>query len=107
MKSIYNFLASVLFYPHNNEMKKFTFILLLVAFNSSCVKTGLGTVNLFAKFGHFKRIKNIAYADHELNQLNLYLPKKKEIKATILFFYGGCWGQCSNLKKDNYLLPTP
>lgn len=84
-------------------MKKIIIILLLITLNSSCVKTGLGTVNTIAKLGHFKSIKNIAYGKNELNFLNLYLPKNKVIKATIIFYYGGCWGYCSDLNKDNYL----
>ena len=70
---------------------------------TSCVSGGLGLINGMAKFGHYKSHLNIDYAAKPLNTLNLYIPDDREVIATVVFFYGGCWGQCSNKGKDSYL----
>jgi acetyl esterase/lipase len=56
-----------------------------------------------ARIGHFDKYKDISYGEHALNKLDLYLPNKHKATATIVFFYGGCWGQCTNKGKRTYL----
>ncbi len=80
-------------------MKKIT-LLLIICLLSSCAKTGLHVINNFAKSGQFETHKNIDYGSQKLN---LYVPKGKTITATVIYFYGGCWGQCSSYNKDDYL----
>ena len=80
-------------------MKKIT-LLLIICLLSSCAKTGLHVINDFAKSGQFQTYKNISYGKQKLN---LYIPKEKEVSATVIYFYGGCWGQCSSYNKDDYL----
>jgi acetyl esterase/lipase len=78
-------------------------IFLLSSLLTSCVSSGLKVINSLAKSKNFESYQNVPYADKEYNNLNLYTPKNKEVKATIIFFYGGCWGHCSTLNKDNYI----
>lgn len=78
-------------------------VLLFALILSSCVNTGLGLINGIAKSGKYSVSKDISYGPHEQNKLDLYLPKTQKISATIVFFYGGCWGQCSALEKHHYL----
>ncbi len=80
-------------------MKKIT-LLLIICLLSSCAKTGLHVINNFAKSGQFQTYKNISYGKQKLN---LYIPKEKEVSATVIYFYGGCWGQCSSYNKDDYV----
>ncbi len=80
-------------------MKKIT-LLLIICLLSSCAKTGLHVINNFAKSGQFETHKNIDYGSQKLN---LYVPNGKTITATVIYFYGGCWGQCSSYNKDDYL----
>lgn len=87
---------------------KLSFVLLIMAVLialtlTSCVSTGLGFINGIAKSGDFTLTTDISYGPHAQNKLDLYLPKSQKASATILFFYGGCWGYCSNLDKHHYL----
>lgn len=76
-------------------------ILILTLF--SCANTGLKVINGLAKSQHYRSFNDIEYAKYPHNKLNLYLPKEKAIIATIIFYYGGCWGHCSQYNKDDYL----
>ncbi|MBL4661884.1 MAG: alpha/beta hydrolase [Alcanivoracaceae bacterium] len=78
-------------------------MLFMLSLLTSCVSGGLGLINGMAKFGHYKSHLNLNYSDKPLNTLNLYIPEDREVIATVVFFYGGCWGQCSNKGKDSYL----
>ncbi len=75
-------------------------LILLVLIITSCAKTGLHVINNFAKSGQFETHQNISYGEQKLD---LYIPKDKAITATVIYFYGGCWGQCSSYNKDDYL----
>ncbi len=79
---------------------KETILILLTFLMTSCAKTGLHVINNFAKSGQFETHKNISYGKQKLN---IYIPKDKVITATIIYFYGGCWGQCSSYDKGDYL----
>jgi acetyl esterase/lipase len=79
------------------------FVLLSSSLLSSCVSGGLKVINSLAKSKEFESHQNLPYADKAHNNLNLFIPKNQNIKATIIFFYGGCWGNCSTLNKDHYL----
>jgi len=43
-----------------------------------------------------KLIKSLTYIPENVSALS------KSNIATIIFFYGGCWGACSNLNKQDY-----
>lgn len=60
-------------------------------------------MNSLARFANYTVISDIPYGQHTLNSLNVYIPLQKTKKATVVFFYGGCWGGCETLSKENYL----
>jgi acetyl esterase/lipase len=71
---------------------------------SACNNPGLFFANSLARFDNYTVTENIAYGKHELNRLSVYLPENKQSHpATIIFFYGGCWGGCETLNKEQYL----
>ena len=82
---------------------KLHLIMSMTVLLSSCVSSGLSLINGFANTSKFNISKNIPYGPHLQNTLDIYLPKSKKPSATIVFFYGGCWGQCSKLDKHHYL----
>lgn len=90
--------------PSNSTMKIIPLFvtLLLSLFVSSCATTGLKTINGLAKLGDYSVHKNISYTEKPDNQLDIYVPSK-DIKAVIVFYYGGCWGNCTSKNKADYL----
>jgi acetyl esterase/lipase len=91
--------------PMIMTVKIFTALLLLILLSglTSCVNTGLKLVNGLAKSGDYRVIADIKYGDLPENTLNIYIPETQKIKTTLIFFYGGCWGNCTNLNKQDYL----
>ncbi len=68
-----------------------------------CSSLGLFVVNSLANFEGYAAIEDIAYGQHQLNRLSVYTPENKSNRrATIIFFYGGCWGGCETLNKEYY-----
>lgn len=85
-------------YPKNRALLVGLFLL------TGCTASQLFLVNSIARLYGFTAIENIAYGGHDLNHLSLYLPEKHTAPvATVIFFYGGCWGGCETLNKENYL----
>lgn len=82
-----------------------------IACLTSCSKTGTVLLNGLAKTGDYKAVTNIAYDNIGANKLDIYLPINRESdkgsgaakKPVLIFFYGGCWGECSSLHKSDYL----
>ncbi len=88
----------------NKSRTTYVLSFMLISFIlSSCVKTGIKAINGLSKHGDFVLHENIRYGTHNDNLLDIYLPKNQKPKASIIFFYGGCWGQCSKLSKHDYL----
>ncbi|MFK8010873.1 MAG: alpha/beta hydrolase [Marinicellaceae bacterium] len=83
-------------------LMKYLYSLIFVVFLSSCTKTGLNVINLISDSTEFEVIKDIHYGQHKINVLDLYLPTSQKPTATVIFFYGGCWGKCSDLAKNHY-----
>jgi len=74
-------------------------------------KLGLQFINALALFGDYKKFSNLSYSQTSAKQkLDLYIPadlatpnrKKHKSVTTVIFYYGGCWGACSQLTKDDY-----
>ena len=87
-----------------NQAIKIIIKLILPLTISSCGYLGLYLANSLAHFDNYTAIEDIAYGDHELNRLSVYTPEHKDNnRATIIFFYGGCWGGCETLNKEHYL----
>lgn len=89
---------------------KIYLLMFLLLFLSSCAKTGTAILNSLALTGDYKKTVNIAYGEHSQNTLDIYQPVKplveksgEEIKPVVVFFYGGCWGECNSLDKSDYL----
>ena len=71
---------------------------------AGCGYLGLYLANSLAHLENYTAIENIAYGNHELNQLSVYLPENNhKNRTTIIFFYGGCWGGCETLDKEYYV----
>ena len=78
-------------------------LLFIVLSLSACDNMGLWFVNGLARFSDYEAITDISYAKHPLNKLDLYRPSKQtKPLATIIFFYGGCWGNCQTFSKEDY-----
>jgi len=71
---------------------------------SGCTSTQLFVVNTLARFDDYTLHQDIHYGDTINQRLDIYLPSniEKSNLATVVFFYGGCWGACSELTKENY-----
>ena len=86
-------------FRQTKPMLVLVFLLLL----SGCISSKLFVINTLANLQDFTRIDDIAYGEHDLNQLSLYLPTQKKAPiATVVFFYGGCWGGCILFEKESY-----
>ncbi|MCF6300126.1 MAG: alpha/beta hydrolase [Proteobacteria bacterium] len=77
--------------------------LLLMSILSSCVSTGLKVINKLAKSDDYEVFTDLVYGEKPNNKLDIYIPKNKKVKATLVFFYGGCWGNCTDYNKSDYL----
>ena len=73
-------------------------------FLSGCASTGTTLLNSLAK-SDYKKTSDISYGLHSENKLDIYRPisTTKSNGKVIVFFYGGCWGECTSLKKADYL----
>ncbi|MCZ6883601.1 MAG: alpha/beta hydrolase [Gammaproteobacteria bacterium] len=65
-------------------------------------------MNRLAAFSDYSAIENIPYGSDKLQRLSVYSPENLPANdgvapATIIFFYGGCWGGCRTLNKESYL----
>jgi len=70
---------------------------------AGCTSSTLLVLNTLARFDDYSVIEDVAYGEHALNRLNIYLPAQKQTsRATVVFFYGGCWGGCETINKENY-----
>ncbi|VAW73839.1 hypothetical protein MNBD_GAMMA12-3703 [hydrothermal vent metagenome] len=95
-------------YKSNSNSNSTTKIIILfvgLVLLSACASSSLKIVNTLAKNKGYTLVSDIAYGTHSLNKLDLYLPKhhSNKAKATVIFFYGGCWGYCLKFRKESYL----
>ena len=82
---------------------KWISLLLILLSLSACENMGLWLVNSLARFSDYEAITDIRYAKNPLNKLDIYQPSKQNKPlGTIIFFYGGCWGNCQTLSKEDY-----
>ena len=73
-----------------------------------CTDLGLFVVNRLAALSDYSAIEDIPYGSDRLQHLSVYRPVNLPANdgvapATIIFFYGGCWGGCRTLNKESYL----
>ncbi len=89
------------------RLKRIPIILSLLVFCCvlpACNGPGLFFINTLAKFGDYKVFSDIAYGEKTEQKLDVYIPEIKNVKLpVVIFFYGGCWGACYTLPKEEYL----
>jgi acetyl esterase/lipase len=69
----------------------------------SCTSSELFLVNNLVRLDDYKVIKNLKYGTNQANLLDLYRPAQPSKNfASIVFYYGGCWGGCETLPKEDY-----
>ena len=79
------------------------FAIVVLAALAGCARSTLFAINVLASLDDFTVIEDIAYGKHALNRLDIYLPARKQVsRATVVFFYGGCWGGYTTINKENY-----
>lgn len=89
------------------------FILLIIYFIGGCSTTGLrlSVANSAAKLGDYSVVSSLSYGRLESQNLDIYRPvalssplqNQSELRLpVIVFFYGGCWGNCSAYRKADY-----
>ena len=89
-------------------MKYISLIIAIMAvLLSSCTQTGVTLLNQFSKTGNFTLATDIAYGVNPQNKLDIYRPtlprqNKRTSSPVVVFFYGGCWGECNRLQKKDY-----
>lgn len=88
-------------------MKLIAGLLFLFILNG-CTSSALFFVNSLAKFSEYTVHENIPYGNHPLNQLDIYVPGEQSNQPgsdlpVVIYFYGGCWGGCMTLEKNNYV----
>lgn len=74
---------------------------------SACANSGTALLNSLANTNDYTKVGNVSYGEQPQNKLDIYIPSissmNKRKNAVIVFFYGGCWGECTTLKKSDYL----
>ncbi len=84
-----------------------TLFSLIVTSLAACSSTGTALLNIAANTDDYTVTKNITYGSHRKNKLDVYQPltttSNNRKQPVLVFFYGGCWGECSTLNKSDYL----
>jgi len=92
----------------NNFLARFKIIPLILLTLPGCTDLSLFVVNRLAALSDYSAIEDIPYGPDKLQHLSVYRPEKLPtnhavLPATVIFFYGGCWGGCRTLDKGAYL----
>lgn len=85
------------------------FIILSVVPLYACSTSGLAlfVANSVARLGEFEVTKALSYGNPAAHYLDVYTPDSTNVDErqglpVVIFFYGGCWGACSTLRKEKY-----
>ncbi len=64
----------------------------------------LFVANGLARLSDYQLFEGLTYGPNEPQQLDVYRPVLDEgqLVATVIFFYGGCWGYCTDFNKQDY-----
>ncbi len=88
---------------------KYSLLLIAIAsvLLSACTQTGVNLLNTFSNTGDYVVVKDITYGTKPQNKLDIYRPTQSQKNTTnltpvVVFFYGGCWGECNSLYKKDY-----
>jgi len=85
---------------------KYLISVYLLVFLYSCSNLGIDSVNSLAKLGEFRSVDDLPYSEHKMNSVDLYIPKIGSYEnplPVVVFFYGGCWGNCVSYYKEDYI----
>ncbi len=83
--------------------------LFMLALVTACDSAGLSVVNLLASFDNYYVYENLSYGSEKQNVMDVYVPETKNMSnhtkrlPVVVFFYGGCWGGCKTLTKEQYV----
>ena len=81
----------------------------MLALVTACDSAGLSVVNLLASFDNYYVYENLSYGSEKQNVMDVYVPETKNMSnhtkrlPVVVFFYGGCWGGCKTLTKEQYV----
>ncbi len=81
----------------------------MLALVTACDSAGLSVVNLLASFDNYYVYENLSYGSEKQNVMDIYVPETKNMSnhtkrlPVVVFFYGGCWGGCKTLTKEQYV----
>ena len=76
---------------------------------TGCNSAGLLVVNLLAGLDNYHVYENLSYGSEKQNVMDVYVPEiekksgQTERLPVLVFFYGGCWGGCKTLTKEQYV----
>ena len=76
---------------------------------TGCNSAGLLVVNLLAGIDNYHVYENLSYGPEMQNVMDVYVPDSEnksgqpENLPVVVFFYGGCWGGCKTLTKEQYV----
>lgn len=93
---------------NHRKIRNLVCILFVIPITTACTQTGTALLNTLAANDSYKRDVDHKYAKHAENTLDVYFPVKQAAKTqatkkpVIVFFYGGCWGECNSLGKSDY-----
>lgn len=83
------------------------YLLCLFIVLAGCTESKLFLANSFASVGSYTLHRDLKYGDDKDQRIDIYTPLQENIsedtrRPVIIFFYGGCWGACSDLGKSDY-----
>lgn len=90
------------------KIRNLVWILFVFSITTACTQTGTALLNTLAANDSYARDVDLKYGNHTENTLDVYYPVKEAEqpqatkKPVIVFFYGGCWGECNSLGKSDY-----
>jgi len=87
--------------PVNRFQARCSIIPLLLLVLTGCTDLSLFVVNRLAALSDYSAYEDIPYGPDKLQHLSVYRPGNLPANdagrpATIIFFYGGCWGGVQN-----------
>jgi len=85
---------------------KYIIYLVFLSFFYSCASLQVSSVNSLARLGDFHSVNDLSYSNSTKNTLDVYIPQGASLQnpaPVIVFFYGGCWGECVSYYKQDYI----
>lgn len=81
-------------------------LIIVFALASACDGTSskLFVANSLARLSDYQLFEGLSYGPSERQTLDVYRPAGEKVQsaATVIFFYGGCWGHCTKFNREDY-----